>query len=269
MNQRRTGIILLFDLRYSLTGLKGLLFLVPYFLFWIWFLTKLDQSASMWMQIQGFVLFTALFEYETAMELFVTHPPAMSIFLIVNLMCMPLFVLFAGYDQFSSDLGSGFFRLFNSRASRLEIFIGRYLSSIAVLSLAFIGAGIIISVISVTQVEEPDLSIFYYFIEIEIKLLLYSAALLSFMSIISALTKSPIGAIFLGGVTYCSLLVVIFITGNFIDGGTIFAYLLPNIFKSDLINLNLSAVTPALMSLVAYMIVYAYLAWLIFSRRSL
>jgi len=78
MNWHRTGIILLFDLRYSLSGLKGLFFLMPYFLFWLWLLTKLDQPVSMWMQSWGFVLFAASFEFETAMELFVTHPPAMT-----------------------------------------------------------------------------------------------------------------------------------------------------------------------------------------------
>ncbi len=242
---------------------------MPYFLCWIGFLTKLDQPGAMWLQGEGLALFAAVFEYQGAMDRFLAHPPAMSLFLIVNLIGMPLFVLLAGCDQFSSDLGGGFFRLCNSRASRLEMFIGRYLSSFALISLALIGMGVVITVACATQMEEPGIAMFYYFIEIEIKLLLYAAALLSFMSMISALTRSAIGSIFLGGVTYCALLFMIFLAGHLIDGGAVLIYLLPSVLKPALINLDLVAVMPVLMLLIVYGVVYACLAWFIFSRRGL
>ena len=269
MNWHRTGLILLFDLRYSVLKSKGLFFIIPFLLFWLLILYNLDENVISKLQsIEVFTATSAWLNVEIAKKLFLEHPPVLSAFLIISFMTAPVFMLLAGNDQFSSDLADGYYRFLSTRCKRLEIFLGKYLSSLCLVSISLIIAGSCCLAFSLYYEEYSFSVVSVYFFQIILILVLYHACLLSYTAIISATIKSPLGSLLLAGVGYAALLFIGFV-GNTMHGNTeVFSYILPGSLKPFLLDIGSPTALGATLSLPAYIIVYGLVAWTIFKRRN-
>ncbi len=267
MRLHHLGLLILFDLQYALSRPKGLVFLLPFVIFWAVISYQFDQSASRWIQQLGIVFITALIDHAAATRLFVDNAPLLSFYFIFNMNAMPLYAALAACDQFSSDLGSGYFRLLGNRCSRLEIFFARYLSALCVLLLGLGGMGLIIAILCSGHVEQPVIDILAYLLAIEIKILLYAASLVAFMAVISVIARSALAALFLGGLCYMALLVIIFINTWTDNSITLLNYLLPNFFKASLLHTDWSEAIRGMAAMSVYTMVYGALAWWVFRRR--
>lgn len=269
MNWRRIGLIAAYDLQHSLLKAKGLLFLVSFLLFWFFILRKVDSNVSAWFQsMEGLAVMSMWLSLDMARKLFVENSPIISAFFIINLIFLPFFTLLAGYDQFSSELSQGYFRFLSTRCKRSEIFLAKYLSSLSLMMIGIIAAGIACVALS-SYYEEYAFSVLAgYFAQSLFVLFLYSAAMLAFMSIVSVSIKSAVGSLILGGVAYVSL----WFSGslaNAIHGDTeVFSYILPSALKPLLIDFSASDFMMALMSLPLYLLVYGMFAWTIFKHRN-
>ena len=127
----------LFDFWNSLTNLKSLAFIIPYFFFWYLIFDNVSDLAAEWIQSTQGLFFASwlLDDQELALEMFVDRPASLSIYLLVSITITPFFILLAANNQYSSDSTSGAFRFILTRATRTELFLSRF---IAVALLVFV-----------------------------------------------------------------------------------------------------------------------------------
>ena len=86
---------------------------------------------------EGIMITSAIYGTDGALSLFIDNPPSMSLFYVISLSIIPFFMVLASYDQFSTDLSSGYFRFLSSRCKRIEIFLARILSAFSLVAGAF------------------------------------------------------------------------------------------------------------------------------------
>lgn len=262
MNWRRTSLIALFDLRYSLFRIRGLLFLLPFAFLWYLIIGSLSRDVSAWIQgPEGQALTATLFNIGTAQRLFVEHPPVLSIYLLVALGTAPFFVILGAHDQFASDLGSGYFRYLCSRCSRWEIFLGRYLSALSLLEGAYLLSVVVAALVSVRIDGYPATTVLGYALQVFMIVFLYVAALAAVTSLVSVLARSTMGSLFLGMIGYASMLIALWILDRAAGTGALFAHLLPSALKHNLLGFDPGSAAVALASLPAYTLAYGGLAW--------
>ena len=106
MNRQRILLLIKFDFLHSVFRLKGLLFFIPYFFYWycvIWFFIK--KGTDFLATPESVAITTMMLDYQVAEKLLINNPAAISIFLLLSLASMPLFVMLAGNDQLASDSG--------------------------------------------------------------------------------------------------------------------------------------------------------------------
>jgi len=270
MNMHRLGELVYYEIKISLLKRKGLLFLLPFFFFWYLVLSNFyDGSAASWIQSNEILMLLSVkFDMNIVSSLFLDNPPSLSVFYLFSLYTMPFFALLVANDMFASDLGNGYFRFLISRCHRLELFLARYLSTFLLTAISFALVGIVATAISIfTEGYEISPVIFYYAKILSI-LMLYIAPYLAFMAFISAQVNSAIAAIFLGMVSYTSILISIYIANAAFDTSA-FIYLLPSSLKQDLLSTDIQTLIIAISTLPAYFVILASLAWLRFSKRSL
>lgn len=270
MNWQRVLLIALFDLRCSILKAKGLLFIVPFAFLWYLILGTVDQNVATWLHSrEGLLVAATLYNADTARLLFVEHPPVLSIYLLVALGTAPFFVILGTHDQFSSDLGTGYFRFLSSRCGRSEIFLGRWLGALILLAGAYAVAAIIAGLLSLRYDDYATTDIGLYLVQVYITVFLYAAALLSWVSVASSLARSAVGALFIGMIGYTTMLLGVWIVDRLLDTGGVLRYLLPSAVKIDLLGLNPATASLAAASLPVYTLVYGALAWRIFKAADL
>ncbi len=119
MNWQRIALLLRFDLFYSLIRLRAWVFLAPLFLFWFALFKQINKGVTDMIQSQeGIMITSAIYGTDGALNLFIDHPPSISLFYLITLSTIPFFVVLASYDMFSTDLGSGFLRFLTARCKR-------------------------------------------------------------------------------------------------------------------------------------------------------
>ena len=134
MNRQRLIQLWWFDLRHSLFSLKGLIFLIPFLVFWYPVLRIIYTNLSAWMYRQESLVFAySVLNADVVNKLLVEHPPSLSIYFLTSLSVFPFFAILAGTGQFASDLGNGYFKLISTRCLRCEVFFSRYLSTLALM----------------------------------------------------------------------------------------------------------------------------------------
>jgi ABC-2 type transport system permease protein len=269
MNWQRIALLLRFDLYYSLTRLKGWIFLMPFFLCWFVIFKQINKGVSGMLQSQeGIMITSAIYGTDGALNLFIEHPPSVSLCYLISLSTIPFFVVLAAYDQFSSDLGSGFFRFLIARCKRMEIFLARFLSAYSLIAAAFlivIGIG---AALSIKNDGYPAADVLLYSAQIYLSLLLYTLPFIAYMSLISSLVSSTLAALFLGMFGYAAIWFLNLFT-YFTEQKDVFTYLLANSLKEYLFELDNSDFFIALAILPIYTLVYAALAFRVFNRRNL
>jgi len=269
MKWQRIGLLLRFDLYYSLTRLKGWIFLAPFFLCWFVIFKQINKGVTGILQSQeGIMITSAIYGTDGALNLFIEHPPSVSLMYLITLSTIPFFVVLAAYDQFSTDLGSGFFRFLIARCKRLEIFLARFLSAFSLIAGAILIVTGICTVLSIKNDDYPTIDILYYSGQVYLILLLYALPFVAYMSVISSLVSSTLAALFLGMFGYAVIWFLNLFT-YFTEHKDAFTYLLASGFKKSIIELDTSNFYTALAILPVYILVYSIIAFRIFNRRNL
>ncbi len=269
INWQRTALLLRFDLYYSLTRLRGWIFLIPFSLWWFLIFYQINKGVTDILQSQeGIMATSAIYGTDGALNLFIDNPPSVSLFYLISLTTIPFFIVLASYDQFSSDLGSGFFRFLIARCKRMEIFLARFLSAFSLVAGAFLIATSICAVLSIRNDGYPTADVLLYSTQVYLTLLLYALAFIAYMSLVSSLFRSTLAALFLG-MLGCTVIVLFNIFAKFTVQKSIIAYVLANGIMGYLIELDTSNFFTALAILPIYIMVYAGIAFGIFNRRNL
>ena len=258
--------LVLFDFRHSLTSMRSTLFIIPYFLFWYLVFNHVTVTTLNWLQSAPGLFFASwlLEDQKLALQLLVDRSPTLSIYLFISVAIMPLFVMFASNNPFSSDRTRGAFRFILTRCTRNELFLSRFLSSQLV----------VLSCITITMLWAATLA--YFNEEAELPLLLrfssetflllvfYSMPFVAFMAMTSALASTAIGNLFLAMMLYvfCFFLILWF------QADSDFAvFILPSGLRTFLFDINSTNILITIVALCAYTLAYSLCGWLIFNRH--
>jgi len=94
MNFQRILVLALFDLRYSIFRIKGLMFLLPFTLYWLAIIRLLhDGGAEFVVSQQGILISTFFLSPDITHTLFIDNPAVLSLCLMLALTTLPLFWL--------------------------------------------------------------------------------------------------------------------------------------------------------------------------------
>ena len=267
MNWHKLTTLLLFDLRHSVFAIKGLVFLIPFFLFWFVFLYTLKDGAAYWLSSnEGMLLATWLFDFDVANSLFLQHSPTLSLYLVLAITMMPFFVMLGAHDQLASDSARGPIRFLLTRCTRYEIYLSRFLSSLVLIGLAMSIVTLVAILIALKTDNNTLPEIVHYGILSGLTLIVYATPFVAFMSIISAFTSSALGSLLAAFSLYCVLLGIIFY--YYMDISFI-TFLLPSATRTYLYSTDLQLFSIAICSLLLYTLVYSLIGWLLFRRRNL
>lgn len=269
MNWRRIGVILRFDLRHGALNARGLVFLVPFLLFWYFIIHSFNQDVSSWLsEREGIMLLGTLFDPAAAAALFIDHPPLLSVFFLLALSTAPVFAMLAAFDQFSSDIGSGYFRLLSTRCRRMELFAARYLAALSLLITAHAAIGAMALWVSIYQDGYEFAVTFAYLGQILLTILIYLCPFVAYMALVSALTRSAMASLVLGMVGYVVLLGAVWLGNVILPGTSYFNYLLPSALKYQLFGADVTESIAAIAGLPLYTLAYGWAAWTVFRSRN-
>ncbi len=269
-NPGRVFRITINDIVYSVTHLKGLIFLLPFFLFWLWTLSKLQQGAAAWLeQPEGLALAAWLFNPEQAMSLFNQHPPTLSVYLLIGLYTVPVFAILASANQLASDAGRGYFRFLLSRVTRQEIFFGRFLSAFLIVCFGLMVVGIVVTQISLMVDQRPAADIVSYAVHVNFVMLLYALPFVLLMTLLSSVFSSGKACLFTAFLIFVAIKVAGIVIRYQWPEFNIVSYVLPNKMFAWLVDPAVSVQMQAVFALPVYALVYMTLAWFKFNNRNL
>lgn len=267
MKRQRMSHLWWFDLSNSLFRLKGLLFLVPFLVFWYPILRIINNHLSAWMYRQESLAFAySVLDPAVVNKLLIEHPPSLSIYFLTALSVFPFFAILAGASQFGPDLANGYFKLTSTRCLRIEVFISRYLSALSLMIAAITLVSLVAGLISATKDNYSPAEVMSYLGQVCLMLYLYAAALLAFMTIISSFSRSAIAALFFGTFGYLLIVLIIWLGNEPETTREILPYLLPSALKQDLLLINNESSFIAIAILPLYAFIYGWIGWQIFKR---
>jgi len=269
MSWRRIALILLFDLRHGVFRVRGLLFLVPFALCWYGFLRFHEQTIELFRRPEGFMLLSRILDEFSAKALLLDNPVLPSAFLLTALFTAPFFVILAAHDQTASDIGAGFFRFLTARCTRLELFLGRYLSALTYVVAAYSIVAATAALLSVLSDGTPVIDTAVYAAQIILTLLLYAAPLVAYAALTSALCSSGVGALLLGFAGYVAVLIGMWAGNGLFDGSAPFSYLLPSGMRNLLFAADPLRAAFAAACMPVYAVAWGWLAWKVFGMRNL
>lgn len=267
MNWKRIIVLALFDLKHSVLRLKGLVFLIPFFFFWYWVLKfLLEKGGELLVTPQSIALLSFIYKPEIAQILLILHPPTLSMFFIITLGSLPFFAMLSANDQLASDSGQQTFRYILTRATRLEVFAGRFASAYALAAAAVIITAIAATFISLHHDPHGAGEIIEYSLHVTALSLLYLLPLVAYMSAVSAMMSSGLSSLLMSMIIYIFLLIL----GGYIEAqtGTVVS-LVPGGIKNYLFDINAGDLAFAIVMLVVYTAVYAGFGWLLFRKRNI
>ena len=267
MHIKKVITLLGFDFYHSIFRLKGLAFLIPFSLFWFSMLGILNKGGAEFLSsIEGLMLISKLTSLEVAQQLLVLHPPMLSVFLLTALTVTPLFVFLGANNQLASDASSGSFRYLLSRCTRAEIFISRFLSAYLIIAIGIACACLASTLISLDNDKHDLNETITYALQSLSFVLIYTLPYVAYMTVISAFMSSALGTILMAATIYfMTLVLIIYLNGDFPS----INYLLPDVFKKDLIGVASNDLTVAIPGLLAMTTIYLCIAWIIFRQRDI
>ena len=263
MNRKRILQLAKYDFLHSLFRLKGLLFFIPYFFYWyciIWFFIK--KGTGFLVTPESIAITSMVLDHEIAEKLLIYNPAAISMFLLLSLASMPLFVMLAGNNQLASDCGRKSLRYLLIRCTRIEIFLARFFSAFLLMASGILVIFVIITIISGYHDGYSAVTTITYATQVLFIVILYSLPLLAFMSIVSAIMSSALGCLLSGFIFYICLLVA----DHYFD--PVFS-LVPSGLKHEILTANSENLPEIVTGLVIYTLVYLGLAWGLFRKRSI
>lgn len=207
-----------------------------------------------------------LYKPEIAQILLVLHPPTLSMFFIISLATVPFFAMLSGNDQLASDTGRQTFRFLLTRCTRGEIFISRFISNYLMLAITATGVAIIATAISLHVDQRASGETIVYALRVTFLILIYMLPFIGFMSAVSALMSSGLGALLMGVTLYTILLMI----GSYVNYKfAINISFVPGGIKDYLFDINHEDLQTGLVGLFGYACVYTTLGWLIFRQRNI
>jgi ABC-2 type transport system permease protein len=267
-NLYRLKELTLFDFSYSLANLKSLAFIIPYFFFWYIFFEYISELAVKNIQSsKGILIFSWLLDNQDLVEqLFIYNPTSLSVYILVSISIMPLFIIVAANNQYSSDTTRGAFRFILTRATRAELYISRFIS-VTLLVLICIFITTLWASIQAFMNDEHELqTILAYGLQVYILLSFYSLPFIAFMSTVSTLTRSAFSCLFTGMMLYVLILTIsLLLKDNF----SYSMYSIPSQMKSTMIDINLENILISVTALSCYTLIYFGCGWFIFNRRDM
>ena len=268
LNPYRLKELTLFDFYYSLTSLKSLAFIIPYFLFWYLIFDNVSLLAVEWLQsTEGFFFASWLLDdQDLALELFVDRSASLSLYLLVSITLTPMFILLAANNQYSSDATRGAFRFLLMRATRAEIYLSRFIAVSLLVLICISITSLWASVQALLNNEDKLKAIMLFGLQTFTIVFIYSLPFIAFMSMISSFARSAFGSLFLGMMFYVLLVLTSFWLKSDIS---VAIYLIPSGLKSILIDINPENILIGVTALCAYTLFYFLCGWHIFKRRDI
>jgi len=268
LNLYRLKELTLFNFCYSLSSLKSLAFIIPYFLFWYLIFDNVILLAVEWLQSTQGLIFVSWITQDQglALELFVDRSASLSIYLLVSITLTPLFILVAANNQYSSDMTRGAFRFLLMRATRAEIYFSRFIAVTLLVLICVSITSVWASIQALLNEEDALEAITVFGLQTFIIVFVYSLPFIAFMSMISSIARSALGSLFLGMMSYVILLLISFWFKSDISQAI---YLIPSGLKSYLIDINTENILIAVAALCAYTLFYFVCGWHIFKRRDI
>ena len=258
------------DLAYALTGLKGWVFLVPFFLFWLWILDKLQQGAAVWLQKPaGFALSAWILNPDLALSLFKSHPPTLSAYYLIALYTLPVFALLGSCNQLAGDAGSGYFRFLLSRCTRDEIWVARLLSAYLLIAAGSMIVGLAAAIVTLQTDNRPVTEVIGYAVQINWTLLLYLLAWVALIALLSATLSSAAACLLSAPMLFFVVKTTTFVLQLQWPQLDVLAYVLPGKLTGLLVDPDASVALWALLALPLYVLAYGALAIYRFRRRDL
>ena len=268
LNLYRLKELTLFNFCYSLSSLKSLAFMIPYFLFWYLIFDNVLLLAVEWLQSTQGIIFVNWIsqDQDLALELFVDRSASLSLYLLVSITLTPLFIILAANNQYSSDMTRGALRFLLMRATRAEIYLSRFIA-VSLLVLICISITSLWASIQALLNEEDTLdAIIVFGLQTFTIVFIYSLPFIAFMSMISSFARSAFGSLFLGMMLYVLLVLISFWLKSDIS---VAIYLIPSGLKSILIDINPENILIGVTALCAYTLFYFLCGWTIFKRRDI
>lgn len=266
MNLSRILVLTLFDLRHSILRIKGLMFLLPFLLYWAAIIRLLyDGGADFVVSQQGILITTFFLSPDITQQLFINNPAVVSLCFMLELTTLPLFCILAGNNQIAGDAGRSSFRFLLTRCTRTELLLSRYCSCVTLVTLSQLLLLIAMCVLSIKIDQHDTVETFTYGLKIFCILCIYSLPLIAFMSVFSSLLSGAMSSLLSGSVMFFIML----ITSRWLDEDYPFiAYVLPNSLKSSLFDIYSVDIFYSLFGLVCFTLVYLCIAWLVFNKRN-
>ena len=267
MNWQHIGILALFDLRHSLLRLKGLVFLIPFLLFWYGILKLLlEKGATVLVSTESLLILSWILNPDIARTLLILHPPSISVFFLVTLATAPGFALLAANDQVAGDAGSKSLRYLMTRCTRTEIFLARFAGSYGLMAIGIAIIGTLAILISLVNDQHPPARILAYGLQVNLLILAYLLPLVAYMSAISALMSSALASLLAGAFIYVLLVVLNAYLNHYLP---VDISLLPGGMKDYLLTMNSADIILALAGFLAYTAIFSVLGWWLFRRRNI
>ena len=268
LNPYRLKELILFDFFYSLSSLKSLVFIIPYFLLWYLIFHNVSNQAVEWLKsTQGlFIASWLLDNQELALQMFVDRSATLSIYLLFSISIMPLFVMLAANNQYSSDASSGAFRFILTRATRMELFLSRFVAVVLLVTCCIFITTLWASVQAYMNGEDDLHSIMIFGSQTLLILVFYSLPFIAFMSMISAFAKSAFGSLFMGIMFYILMVIFVFWLRSDISYAI---YLIPSGIKPALYNINTENILTSITLLTCYALFYFACGWNVFRHRDM
>ncbi len=259
------------DLAYALSSARGLLFLVFFGIFWFWILYKLSGGGAQWLaDPQGNVVVAWLFDAKLAQTLFQQRPPTLSLYYLLAIGSVPLFVLAAASDQTANDIGSRYLRFLIPRCNRLEVFIARFIGVLILVACAYVAVTFAAALISASTDQRSLGEVSGYALQIALALILYSVPFIALMSLCSASVGSAGLSALIGISVYALTAVVIsFVSIRWPQIGELLGYLLPNHTKAQFLALGSDTLMSTGLIMPLYVLAYGGAGWLVFRNRDI
>jgi len=275
---RQVVILIKQDIQRTLQGPHGQLFLIFFALFWFWFLWQSsggiaqsfsasgNQSNEAWLLSW---VFSLLFDGDQRV-LFVEHPATLSLYYVIAISTMPVFVLLAASNQTASDIGSKYLRFIIPRCTRMEIYIARFVGASIIVNGSYLLITIAAAILS--GAIDPDTtwsSLISYGLQITLSILFYSLPFVAIMALCSA----SIGSASLSALTGTSVYSIITLSVSFIafrwPDVEIAGYLVPSVTKPLHLSLNFAELSQAGVLSLVFVLFFAGLGWRTFSKRDI
>ena len=203
---------------------------------------------------------------ELATSLIIERSAILSLYLIVSIVIMPVFVMFVTNNPFSSHLANGTFRFISTRVSRNEIFFSRLLSSLLVISLCMLFTTVSATVIAAIHDESSLSQILLFAFQTWLILVIYSIPFIAFVACLSTITRSGMGNLFLSITIYT---VMVFIILGFYEDYEWITFILPSGVRPYLLDMTFNNLLITIGGLCIYSLIYGIVGWWRFNKQDI